>query len=90
VPGGLKEVIQMAQIQKDMKRLLFRMGPKFSASNAVVMDWLGIACLVIGIVASARGTDIALGATNWLLIAIALWVYGLWAWLAGYLGAKEG
>jgi hypothetical protein len=86
----MKEVRQMAQIQKDMKRLLFRMGPRFSASNAVVMDLLGIASLVMGIVAGATGRTMGLGATNWLLIAIALWVYGLWAWLAGYLGAKEG
>jgi len=88
--GEVQEVRKVAQIQKDMKRILFRMGPKFSASNAVVMDWLRIACLVIGIIASARGTDIGLGATDWLLIAIAVWVYGFWAWVAGYLGAKEG
>lgn len=76
----------MLEVQK---RLLFRMGPRFSAVNAIVMDWLGIACLVLGIVASARGGDIGLGAINWILIAVALWVYGLWAWLAGYFGAKE-
>ncbi len=80
----------MGQIQKDMKRILFRMGPRFSGINAIVMDWLGIACLVIGIVSGARGADIGLGATNWILIAIAVWVYGFWAWVAAYFGAKEG
>jgi hypothetical protein len=77
------------KVKEVQRRLLFRMGPRFSATNAIVMDWLGIGCLVTGIVAAARGTDIGLGATNWISIAIALWVYGLWAWLAGYFGARE-
>ena len=90
VSGDAKEVGTMAQIPKDVKFLLFGMGPKWHAVCALILDVLGAACLVVGIVAAARGSDVGLAATHWLLAAIALFAWGLWSWLAAYLGAKEG
>jgi hypothetical protein len=80
----------MAEIPKELKFMLFGKGAKWHARTSMVLDWLGMACLVIGIIGSAINKALGLGATNWILIAIALWVLGLWAWLCAYTAAKEG
>ena len=80
----------MAQVPSDIKRWLFVIGPKWHARFALLFEVLGLVCLVIGIAAAGTNSAVGLGATNWILVAIGLWVWGLWAWLAAYLAAKEG
>ena len=81
----------MAEIPQDMKKLLFGMGAKWHAISAVVLDFLGVGCLIVGIIGSV--TDEGLGLwwpSDWFFIAIGLWVLGLWAWITAYFAAKEG
>jgi hypothetical protein len=80
----------MAEIPKDMKFLLFGKGARWHARTAMVLDLLGMICLLIGIIGSAINNAIGLGAINWILIAIALIIWGLWAWLTAYNATKEG
>ena len=80
----------MAEIPKDLKFLLFGKGAKWHARSAFVLDWLGMACLIVGIVGDAINRVPGLEPTNWFLMAIGLWVLGLWAWLCAYTAAKEG
>jgi hypothetical protein len=80
----------MAEIPKDMKFMLFGKGAKWHARSSMVLDFLGVACFVIGIIGSAINSGLGLGAINWILIAIALWILGIWAWLTAYNAAKEG
>ncbi len=42
IAGGRSEARGLGEINKDMKRIVFRMGPRSSAANGIVMDWLGI------------------------------------------------
>jgi len=80
----------MAEVPKDIKFLLFGKGAKWHARSSIVLDFLGMACLIVGIIGSAINNPLGLGATNWILIAIALWILGIWAWLTAYNAAKEG
>jgi hypothetical protein len=80
----------MADIPKDMKFLLFGFGAKWHAKCMMALNWLGLASLIVGIISAAIGKSLGLGATNWLLIAIAFWVWGLASWLTAYHAAKEG
>lgn len=80
----------MAEVPKDMKSLLFGRGAKWHARSSMVLDWLGMACLIIGIIASAINNGLGLGAINWILIAIALIIWGLWSWFTAYFASKEG
>ena len=82
----------MAAILKDPLLLLFGKGPKWYRWHAWValsLDLLGTACLAVGIIAAAMDRGLGLEPTHWLLIAIALWVGGLWSWLLAYTIAKE-
>ncbi|GAI55610.1 unnamed protein product [marine sediment metagenome] len=80
----------MAEIPKDLKPLLFGKGPRWHARSMRVLNWLGLACLIVGIVGDATNTVPGLEPTNWLIMAAALWLWGLGAWLAAYFAAKEG
>jgi len=80
----------MAEVPKDIKFLLFGKGAKWHARSSIVLDFLGMACLIVGIIGSAINNPLGLGATNWILIAIALIIWGLWAWLCAYTATKEG
>ena len=80
----------MAEIPKDMKFLLFGKGAKWHARSAMVLDWLGMVCLIVGIVGDAINRVLGLEPLSWLVIAVALWILGLWAWLCAYTAAKEG
>ena len=80
----------MAEIPKELKFMLFGKGAKWHARSSVVLDFLGMICLIIGIIGSAINNPLGLGATNWILIAIALIIWGLWAWLCAYTATKEG
>jgi hypothetical protein len=80
----------MAAVPKKLKFLLFGRGPKFHAQVAMVLEALGLACLILGIISSAMDQALGLWSTEWLLITIALWIWALWSWLTAYTGAKEG
>jgi type IV secretory pathway TrbD component len=43
----------------------------------------------LGIIAGAAGKNLGLGATDWFLLTIALFIWGLGQWLVAYLGAKQ-
>jgi hypothetical protein len=82
----------MANIFKDPKLLLFGKGPgwyQWHAWIALALDFLGTACLTVGIIAAALDRELGLEPTYWLLIAIALWVGGLWSWLLACAIGKE-
>jgi hypothetical protein len=81
----------MAEVPQDMKKLLFGMGAKWHAIAAMVLDFLGLGCLIVGIIASATEEGLGLlWPQDWFFMAIAFIVFGLWAWLAAYFAAKEG
>ncbi|HEY55457.1 MAG TPA: hypothetical protein G4N91_04195 [Dehalococcoidia bacterium] len=80
----------MAAVPKKLRFLLFGMGPKFHATVALVLEFLGLACLIVGIVGSV--IDKGLGMwwpTDWFFVAIALWIWALWSWLTAYVAAKD-
>ena len=66
------------------------MKSKFLATCAIILEVLALAALVLGIISGVRYEAIfELFSTEYFLIAIALFVWGLWVWLAGYFAAKE-
>ncbi len=79
----------MAAVPNGLKCLLFCMGPKCLAVVAWVLEILGLASLVLGIVSAFQNDAVGLWSTEWFLIAIALFILGLWAWLVAYAAAKE-
>jgi hypothetical protein len=80
----------MAEIPKDVKKLIFGMGIKWHAMASFIMNSLALVCILLGIIAAAIGGTLGLSADHWLLIAIALIVFALSAWLLAYHAAKEG
>jgi hypothetical protein len=80
---------KMAEIPKDMKFLLFGMGPKWHARVAMVSNSIGMVTLIISIISAAADNALGLGAGNWFLLTITLFLWGLSAWLCAYFGAKE-
>ena len=79
----------MAEVPKELRFLLFGRGPKFHAKAALILEALGLICLILGIIAGFATKDIGLWSSEWFLIAIALWIWALWSWLTAYVGAKE-
>jgi len=80
----------MPEIPKDLKFLLFGRGAKWHARAAIVLESLGLVCLIVGIVGDAINRTPGLEPTNWFIMALALFVWGLAAWLCAYTAAKEG
>ena len=80
----------MAEIPKNMKLLLFGKGAKWQAQVSIVSYCLGIVLLIVGIVADAINRTLGLETTHWFIMAIAIWLWGLSAWLTAYHAAKEG
>jgi len=78
------------EIPKDMKFLLFGKGARWHARVQFVLNWLGLVCLIVGIVGDAINRVLGLEPTNWFIMAAALWIWGLAAWLTAYHAAKEG
>jgi len=78
----------MPQIPESIKFLLFGFGPEMAARIALVANSIGLATMILGIIAGATGKNLALGATNWFLLTIALFIWGLGQWLVAYFGAK--
>jgi hypothetical protein len=79
----------MAAVPKNLKFLLFGMGPKWHATAALILEVLGLICLILGIVSAALNDAVGIWSTEWFLIAIALWIWALWSWLTAYVAAKE-
>ena len=79
----------MAAVPKNLKFLLFGMGPKWHATAAFVVEMLAVICLILGIVSAALNDAVGIWSTEWFLIAIALFIWGLWSWLCAYVAAKE-
>jgi hypothetical protein len=79
----------MADVPKDLKFLIFGRGPKFHAQAAIILELVGLVCLVIGIISAAANNGLGLGSGNWFLLTIALWLWGMWSWFTAYVGAKE-
>jgi len=80
----------MAEIPKEVKRLLFGKGVMWHARIAMTLDLLGLGCLIVGVVGDVINRVPGLEPTNWLLVAIGFWIWGFWAWYASYSAAKEG
>ena len=80
----------MAEIPKDMRFLLFGKGARWHAKTSFFMDILGMIFLVVGIIADAINVTLGLETTHWFLLALAFFIWGLWAWLTAYHAAKEG
>ena len=79
----------MAAVPKKLKSLLFGMGPKINATFATVLEFLGLACLIVGIISGFKNDAVGLWSTEWFLIAIVLFIWGLWHWLCAYAAAKD-
>jgi len=79
----------MAEIPKGLKCLCFGMGSRCLAIAAWVIEILAFASLVLGIVSGFRNNAVGLWSTEWFLIAIALFIWGLWLWIAAYAAARE-
>ena len=80
----------MAEIPQEVKKLLFGKGALWHARVALVLDLLGLGCLIVGIVGDVMNKVPGLEPTNWFLMAIGFWIWGFWAWYASYAAAKEG
>jgi hypothetical protein len=78
----------MSEIPESLKFLLFGFGPEMAARMALVANSIGLVTMILGIIAGVTGHKLGLGATNWFLLTIALFIWGLGQWLAAYFGAK--
>ena len=80
----------MAEIPENIKFLLFGSGPRLTALMALLINILGMATTILGIVSAAVGNSLGLGAGNWLLLSIVFFIWGFSFWCVAYFGAKEG
>jgi len=78
----------MSQIPESVKFLLFGFGPEMAARIALVANSIGLVTMILGIIGGATGKTLGLGATNWFLLTIALFLWGLGQWMVAYFGAK--
>ena len=66
------------------------MKSKFLGICAIILEVLALAGLVMGIISGIKYEAVFnLWSTEYFLIAIALFVWGLWVWLVAYFAAKE-
>lgn len=89
VQSGM-EVTEMRQIPNDVRPLLFGRGARWHAWVAMALNWLGLGCLVVGVVGDAANRIPGLEPNNWFIMAAALWVWALAAWITAYAASKEG
>ena len=80
----------MAEIPKDVKRLLFMGGARYYARVVMVMGPLTWACLIVGIVGDATNRTLGLEPTNWFIMAAISLLGAIWSWITAYFAAKEG
>jgi hypothetical protein len=78
----------MSESPESLKFLLFGFGPEMAARIALAANSIGLVTMILGIIAGATGQELGLGATNWFLLTIALFIWGWGQCLAAYLGAK--
>ena len=77
-------------VPKNLKLMLFGKGAKANAIAAFVLEILALAALVLGIISGVKYEAVfELWSTEYFLIALALFIWGLWAWLVAYFAAKE-
>ncbi len=80
----------MAQVPKNTMSLLFGFGPRLHAAMALITNLLAIATTGVAIASAASKDSLGLGPTNWFLLAIIFFLWGMSFWLSAYFGAKEG
>jgi hypothetical protein len=80
----------MAEIPKDIKFLLFGMGAKWHARMSIFLDFLGLAILIVAIIAGATDQKLGLETIYWYILAPTIWIWGLWSWFTALNAAKEG
>jgi hypothetical protein len=80
----------MAEIPKNVKFLLFGFGPRQTAQMALVLNILGMATTILGIISAVIKNSLGLGTGNWFLLSIVFFIWGLLFWITAYFGAKEG
>ena len=80
----------MTEIPQDLKSLLFGKGAVWHVKLSLIVKWLGVACMIVGIIGAAIDKSLGLGALNWLVLSLIFWVWGIAAWLCAYFCAKEG
>jgi hypothetical protein len=85
-----KEVIKMAEISKDMKRILFPRSAKAPALVWKVSCYVALACLIVGIVGDAANKKLGLEPTNWFIIMVGFLILAVGSYLTAYHAAKEG
>jgi len=78
----------MTDIALNIQFLLFGFGPEMAALMALAANSIGLVTMILGIIAAATGRKLGLGATNWFLLTIALFIWGWGQWLVAYFGAK--
>lgn len=74
----------------DTMFLLFGFGPAAHAQMAFIANLLGIVTTILGIISAATKRSLGLGATNWFLLTIIFFIWGMSFWFSAYFGAKEG
>jgi hypothetical protein len=78
----------MSDIPESIKFLLFGFGSEMAARMALAANSIGLVTMILGIVAGATGQKLGLGATNWFLLTIALFIWAWGQWMVAYFGAK--
>lgn len=79
----------MAEISDDLKKLLFERSVKRCVWGHNICTYLGFVFVLIGIISDAMNKVLGLEPTNWFLLAIASWLFGIFMWFRGYYSAKE-
>ena len=77
----------MAEIPKDLKRHLFERNPMLCCWMHDTFTYLGVAVMMIGIISDAINKTLGLDPTNWFIMAVGLWMLGIFAWFRGYYSA---
>ena len=80
----------MVEIPNNVKLLLFGFGSKATAQIALIINILGMAATILGIISAITKNSLALGAGNWFLLSIVFFLWGLSFWIVAYFAAKEG
>ncbi len=77
-------------VPSKFKCVICGMSPKFYGTCAIILEVLALAALVLGIISGVKYEAVfSLWSTEYFLISIALFIWGLWVWLVGYFAAKE-
>jgi hypothetical protein len=79
----------MAEIPDDLKRVLFESKPKRCVWVSAFWTYVGVACMIVGIVSDAINMKLGLISTNWFILAVGLWMMAIFTWFTAYISAKE-